>query len=800
VSLPARTVCLDVQGAQNSTHLDRGIPRFVVEHARALVHHDRAALHSVLLSPQRPLTGNLNWLLGSELLGWATSDRRPTRQPRTPPSIYHVMSPFELERPLDELWPRWARNAAVQTVVTLYDLIPLVFAEHYLRDPVMRQHYLTRTRIVRNADRVLAISQATAEDAVERLEVEPDRVTVIDAGATSTFARMYQSRAQAERVLADRLRVLRPGFMLYVAGFEFRKNLERLIAAYGLLPEKTRTAHQLVIACRLLPSEADTLRGWAADAGVGSEQLVLTGYVTDAELGALYHACKLFVFASFYEGSGLPILEAMSCGSPIIASRTSTGPEILGDLEGTFDPLDPSSIAACIQDVLASTATLERLIDRSRQRVSRYTWEHVAERTVEGYRQTLRTVEGYRQTPQTHHRRARRHRLALVTPWPPEQSGIADYSYRVARELGQWINVDVIVGNPLSSYAEPLEDGVTLVEASSFSAGHRVRQHDRIMYCMGNSSFHRHVYELLRKRPGAVVAHDVRLTGFYGWFAGLENPDDPAKRLSERIRALYGPRIPEATLAMGPPDPEIQCALGIFMTREIQQYAEQLFVHSRFALDVLELDRGVADRDVPVTILPFGIPEMREKGEDSLGGPPLVISVGVVSEVKGLADLIEAFALLAERHPEARLVIAGPAEKQELERWRGYAREHAPAADVQIPGHLSEELFHELLVSADIAVQLRTVSNGEASAAVADCLSAGLPTIVSALGWAAELPDGVVEKVPTGAGAELIAERIHRLLTNGAARQDLQRRASAYTQARSFRHVAEAYIDALELA
>jgi len=791
VSLPARSVCLDLQGAQNSAHLDRGIPRFITEHARALVECDPAVLSAVLVSPQRPLTGNVNWLLGSGLLGWATGDRRPTRQPRRPSAIYHIMSPFELERPLDELWPQWARSAAVQTVVTLYDLIPLVFDEHYLRDPVMRERYMVRTRMVREADRVLAISRTTGEDAVERLQVDPRRVTVIDAGATSTFAEMYQTRAQAERVLASRLRELRPGFLLYVAGFEFRKNLERLITAYGLLPEALRASHQLVIACRLLPSEAELMREWADRAGVGPEQLVLTGYVTDAELGALYHVCKLFVFASFYEGSGLPILEAMSCGAPVIASRTATGPEILGGLEGTFDPMDPASIASCIEETLGSTEVLGRLAERSRQRARHFTWEHVARRTIEGYEETL----ARRRTPH-------RHRLALVTPWPPERSGIADYSYRLARELGRKVDVDVVVGDPLPSYAVPLEQGVTLIEAASFSSGHSARQHDRVLYCMGNSSFHRHVYELLRMRPGAVVAHDVRLTGFYGWFAGVERPDDPTGRLRERVEALYGPRIPEAALGSGAPTPELQSALGIFMTREIQQYAEQLLVHSRFALDVLELDRGVADRDVPVFVVPFGIPEpIVEREQNRTGGQdPLLVSIGVVSEVKGLATLIDAFALLAESLQHARLVIAGPGEEAELERWRAYARDHAPGADVKVTGHLPQATLREMLGSADLAVQLRTVSNGEASAAVADCLSAGLPTIVNALGWAAELPDDVVEHVPPGADARLIAERMQRVLSDRAGHRALEERALEHAEDHSFRLVAQAYLEALELS
>jgi glycosyltransferase involved in cell wall biosynthesis len=789
VTLAARSVCLDVQGAQNSAHLDRGIPRFIVEHARALLRVEEAMVGSVVANPERPLTGNLNWVLGSGLLAWATGDHRVTRRPLDQqPAIYHIMSPFELDLPLGALWPQWARSAAVQTIVTLYDLIPLVFEEHYLRDPVMRERYLVRTHMLRQADHVLAISQTTADDAVERLAVDARRVTVIDAGATSTFADMYRSRAHAERALSARHRAVRPGFLLYVAGFEFRKNLERLIVAYGQLTEDVRAAHQLVIACRLLPSEADMMRAWASRAGIRPEQLVLTGYVTDADLGALYRACELFVFASFYEGSGLPILEAMSCGAPVVASRTATGPEILGDTEGTFDPMDPASIAACIEQTLRSPDTLARLSERSRRRVGAYTWEHVARRTVEGYEQTLRKP-----------RRLRRPRLALVTPWPPEQSGIADYSLRLARELGQQIDVDVVVDKPLSNYAEPMEYGVSLIEARSFAAAHSVRQHDRVLYCMGNSSFHRHVYELMRTRPGAVVAHDVRLTGFYGWFAGVEQPEAPAARLLERIRVLYGARIPDAALGTEPPPPELQSALGIYMTREIQQYAEQLLVHSQFALDVLELDRGVADRGVPVSIVPFGVPDAQAIARRGRPESPLVISVGILSEVKGLAALIAAFALFSREFPAARLALAGPSDEGERERWQAYAHEHAEGANVDFMGHLSEARFRELLDSADLAVQLRTVTNGEASAAVADCLAAGLPTIVTALGWAAELPTGVVEHVQGEANPQQIAERMRSILTKDAARESLETSALEYAQAHSFRLVAEAYMEALEL-
>ena len=121
------------------------------------------------------------------------------------------MSPFELHRTLDELWPAWARGSHVCTVVTLYDLIPLVFPDHYLRDAVIRTRYETRAELVRRADRVLAISQTTADDAAERLGIEADRISVIGAGATEKFAHMYGSPAAAWDALAARLQSIRPG-------------------------------------------------------------------------------------------------------------------------------------------------------------------------------------------------------------------------------------------------------------------------------------------------------------------------------------------------------------------------------------------------------------------------------------------------------------------------------------------------------------------------------------------------------------------------------------------------------------
>ena len=97
---------------------------------------------------------------------------------------------------------------------------------------------------------------------------------------------------------------------------------------------------------------------------------MLTGFVSDRDLAALYRSCELFVFPSMYEGAGLPILEAMTCDAPVAASAASAMPELLGDLEATFDPTDPVDVARCIREVLETPGKLDQLRERSRRRVA----------------------------------------------------------------------------------------------------------------------------------------------------------------------------------------------------------------------------------------------------------------------------------------------------------------------------------------------------------------------------------------------------------------------------------------------
>jgi glycosyltransferase involved in cell wall biosynthesis len=675
-------------------------------------------------------------------------------------------------------------------VVTLHDLIPLLFAEQYLPDPTARAWYSARLELIRHADLVLSVSEYTAHDAVERLQIPSERLHVIHGGTSEHFAEMYPSVAAAWAQLSHRLKLVRPGFMLYVGALEWRKNIGGLIAGFARLPRALRAQHQVVIVCTLSPDQRSRLESDAAAAGIGSEELVLTGRVSERELGALYRACTLFVYPSLYEGFGLPIVEAMSCGAPVAASATTTGPEVLGDLDGTFDPRDPVSIASCLTGILHSTELLDRLRERSRRRAAEYTWRHVAENSLEAYE---------RATASLPRRRYGRARLALVTPWPPERSRVADYSLRLAAELAQRVDVDVIVGQPIEEYMAPSQRGVELIEVRTLEQLGALRRHDRVLYCMGNSKFHAHVYELLRNRPGAVLLHDVLVAGFYRLYTNGASPDDPRGAFADRVHAMYGHRIPRDVTISGPLELERQLALGIYMTRELQALSEQCFVHSKSARELLELDRGPLDPRVQVDVLPFGMPNAAEAPRGSVSSSPLVISLGELSEVNGIASLIDAFGQLAAEMPHARLLMAGSGDRDDHQRWHRYATEHAPHAKIELLGEVGAVRQAELLRNADLAAQLRLVSAGDPAVAVADCLAAGVPTIVTDLGWERELPVDVAVKVPVEVGARQLKDRMAGLLVDADRRRALSRAALDHARRHSFARVADAYLEALGL-
>lgn len=257
-----------------------------------------------------------------------------------------------------------------RTLVTVHDLsfrrVPECFKPALLS-------YLNRVvpRSVARADIVLADSESTRNDAIELLRLAPERVFVVYAGVDSRFRRVTD-----QGLLEDvRSRYSLPGrFVLSVGTLQPRKNYVRLIEAFSRLSG--------VEDVRLVISGA---RGWlyeeifrrVEELGLSS-RVLFPGYVAEADLPALYSLSEVFAFPSLYEGFGLPPLEAMACGTPVVVSRASSLPEVVGNAGCLVDPLSVEEIAGTLQALLDSPARRADLAEQGVAQAARFTWSEAA--------------------------------------------------------------------------------------------------------------------------------------------------------------------------------------------------------------------------------------------------------------------------------------------------------------------------------------------------------------------------------------------------------------------------------------
>jgi len=273
------------------------------------------------------------------------------------------------------------RSRRIPLVQTVHDLALLRHPE--LGTPALR-HLVGRVASTwREARRVIADSEATARDLRELLGVPSSVLRVIHPGVAARF-RPLDAAARAP-VLA-RLGLDVP-YVLHVGTLEPRKNLARLVRAFARATHGRGAAPLLVLAGGAGWSDGDPTAAIAATADPARVRRL--GPVADADLPALYGGALLFAYPSLYEGFGLPVLEAMACGTPVLTAAVSSLPEVAGDAALLVDPRDEAAIAAGLVRLLDDAALRADLSARGAARAARFTWEACAERTLQVYRECV---------------------------------------------------------------------------------------------------------------------------------------------------------------------------------------------------------------------------------------------------------------------------------------------------------------------------------------------------------------------------------------------------------------------------
>lgn len=745
-------IVIDLQGAQTGSRF-RGIGRYSLSLATAMArnagrHEIRVLLNGSFADSIEPIIKAFEGLLPEDRfhvwlpvrsVGLAVDDGvderlRDAFLASLKPDIVHVSSLFEgLGEPA--ITSVGVGDSRLRTAVTLFDLIPLIYQKRYLSSETMVRWYHEKVAHMRRADLLLGISSSAAQEAVDHLGFDSTDVVNISSAIDGGFKRLHPDLLD-EPGLRGKYALHRP-FVMYTGGIDYRKNIEGLIRAYAMLPPQLRAAHQLAIVCSVHEEPRQQLTRLMRDCGLDEDEVVLTGFVSDEDLVGLYNLARLFVFPSWHEGFGLPALEAMQCGAPVIGAGTSSLPEVIGLEEALFDPYDDHAIMEKIAQGLTDEAFRQRLLAHAPVQASKFSWDASAIKAIEAME-----VCCAKPTAPV------RPRLAYVSPLPPERSGIADYSAQLIPELARHYEIDVIVAQ--QDVAGGAVIGAARVRDLAWFQANGA-SYDRVIYHFGNSAFHVHMVELLERVPGVVVLHDFFLSGLAAY-----------RELAMGMRGtwadvLYRSHGYEPLVKLAAYQHEV-LVRDYPCNYPVLAAALGLIVHSPVSTRMADHFYPGADavrwKQVPLmraTALFTAADQTAARTSLDLPADAFVVcSFGFMAPSKLNARLLDAWlASPLAQDERCYLVFVGEGDPNEYGDAIRRRIQSSPASGrIRITGFASPEDFHGYLLAGDIAVQLRSMSRGETSAAVLDALNYGLATVVNANGSMADLPDDALIKLP----------------------------------------------------
>ncbi|KAF1086052.1 Mannosylfructose-phosphate synthase [Sporotomaculum syntrophicum] len=811
-------IVLDLQGAQTTGSRHRGIGRYSLALAQAMTR--LAVGHEIILTLNgsfsdtiEPIRAVFDGLVSQENIRvWqapgpvseietANTWRRQAAErlreaflANLKPDVVLVSSLFEGLGD-DAVTSIGVFDNTLPTALTLYDLIPLIHREHYLQNPAVEAWYQHKLGHLRRAHLWLAISESSRREGIEYLGLPEEWVVNISTAADACFRPVELSNTKVEEL--RRCYGLAKPFIMYTGGIDYRKNIEGLIRAYAKLPQTLRQAYQLAIVCSIQPGDKQAYECLAASQGVGAGEIVFTGFVPDEELLALYNLCRAFVFPSWHEGFGLPVLEAMACGAAVIGANTSSIPEVIGRADALFDPFDDADISARLAKVLTDESFNAELRRHGLEQAKKFSWENSARSALDALARLHKAQEKL-DGLKKYYLVNNRPRMAYVSPLPPEKSGIADYSAELLPELARYYEIDVVI-NQLEVSDPWVKANCQLRSVDWFNAN--AGRYDRVIYHFGNSPFHEHMFGLLEQHPGVVVLHDFFLGNV------ISQMDNVSFDKYIWARALYFSHGYYAIHDRFQSNAIANLALKYPCNLSVWQQARGVIVHSDFCrrLAVRWYGTKIAQECQIIPLLRVPARALnRDDARQTLGfgeSDFVVCSFGLLGPTKLNHRLLEVWlATPMVKDKTCRLVFVGEnhggeygAELLEAIRKSGFADR------ISITGFAPAEQYQHYLAAADVAVQLRTLSRGETSAAVLDCMNYGLPTVVNAHGSLAELPSDCVVMLPDEFTDQQLAQALETLWREPQQRQTLGERSCTYIHAHHApRQMADSYASSIE--
>lgn len=699
------------------------------------------------------------------------------------PDVLHISSVFEGEsgRAVTLQANKLGELTQMIRSATLYDLIPLLFKDKYLTDPTVRAWYYNRLGIYRVCDVLLAISESTRQDAINHLGISPDKVINISSACDSLFMPITIEAESVQKLKASY--GISMDFVLYTGGDDARKNMEGLIKSYANIPQHLRKNLQLVFVCEIQASQKAVLINLAKKAGMKQDEIVFTGFVPDEDLVKLYNICKLFIFPSKYEGFGLPVLEAMQCGAPVIGANNSSICEIIQRSDALFDANNTEEMTQALVNVLSNEGLQRELAEYGIKRSKDFSWKKSAEISLQAFREAQQRKQAVNKTQVA--ALLPRRKIAYFSPLPDQQSGIADYSADLLPHLSRYFEIDLFIDD-YKVEDDTLIHNYQIRNYREYPALHK--NYDLTLYHMGNSHFHAHMYDLVLRYSGVIVLHDFYLSGLINYVACMRADHH---LFENELSYSHGKDKLDEFTETNAEKRRLDMINQYPCNRRILENAQGIIVHSAQSKNLI--NQFFPEKiSAPVHIikqmhrLNHRLDEaikMANKQKIGFAKDDFIIcSFGLLNPLKLNDVLLEAFIdSKLFKLPQVKLVFVGDLPKCEFEQKLKARIENLRVAEkIYITGHVNAEDYQNYLSITDLAVQLRAHSRGETSRAVLDCLAYGIPTIVNDYVTFTEYADDLIYKIPAEAPVKSLSQGLQALYEDHKLRNEMSKKALEY--------------------
>ena len=706
---------------------------------------------------------------------------------------------------------------AVRTAVTLYDLIPLAEPDLYLTNHILERHYYSKIDHIKSAGMLLAISDYSRQEGIELGQLNPDQISNISSAVDESFGPRPVSDSRRS-ALQKEYGITRK-FLLYTSSFDSRKNHPRLIQAFAMLPITLRAMYQLVIVGNGWDGIYEELWSIAIGFGLDRQDVLFLGRIKDEDLLDLYATCSLFVFPSIHEGFGLPVLEAMKCGAPTIASNTTSLPEVLGCKEAAFDPYSPMSISSKIQEVLENPQFRQFLLERGAKHVARFSWDISADKAISFLQGRIEQLESANK-PQTSVSERMENSYTIFIEKSSEifQAGhvpkafvkkvatsvafneLLAKQYNGVRErrfsVGLVTSWNTRCG--IASYAKNLVDHLA-VPSNIFAPRNQLALHGddvRVRRCfeIGAGCLDELYSEVIK------AAVDVVSIQFNYGFYDIEQISKLIEKLKEAGKIVF------ITLhsTVDPPKEILDRSLKRMVAG--LKLCDVILVHSRSDIDNLEF-LGLVEN---VTIMPQAAPRYSQGlvSQKSIGDRFIVSTFGFFLPHKGLREVIQAVAILVQKGFDIAL--------------RMINAEYSPAASKSTINECTEELKRLgldgrvdicteyldeseailRLSQSDLVVFAYQETGESSSAAVRMALAAEVPIAVTPLSVFDDVKEAVYRLPGTSAEdiADGIAETISHLRRLNGEDRECARNVMLWLRANDIANVARHFENLAEMA